>query len=271
MTMDLHLPPSLQPVRNERGISLLIALMSTLLLTALGLGLVMITITETMISANYRDGGETLYAADAGVERVMQELLTIPDWNQILSGALQSSFIDGAPSGTRTLADGQVIDLTAATNVRNCGKTTTCSPADMQAWSMERPWALNNPQWQLFAYSPLSGIIDTGTIASPIYVAVWVGDDPAEADNNPLVDGVDNAPGAGIIMLMAEAFGPNGTRTAIEVTVSRTDTTELERGYTGQRGQDEQNRRARKAAVQTPGKALGRAQASVDSGGFVSQ
>ena len=42
----------------------------------------------------------------------------------------------------------------------------------------------------------------------------------------------------------------------IELTVARTDTTELERGYTGQRGQDEQNRRARKAAVQTPGKTL---------------
>ena len=42
----------------------------------------------------------------------------------------------------------------------------------------------------------------------------------------------------------------------IEVTIARTDTTEIERGYTGQRGQDEQNRRARKAAVQTPGKAL---------------
>ena len=37
---------------------------------------------------------------------------------------------------------------------------------------------------------------------------------------------------------------------------ARTDTTEIERGYTGQRGQDEQNRRARKAAVQSPGKAL---------------
>lgn len=270
MTMELHFPPPLQPLRSERGISLLIALMSTLLLTALGLGLVMITITETMISANYRDGGETLYAADAGVERVMQELLTIPDWNQILSGALQSSFIDGAPSGTRTLGDGQVIDLTAATNIRNCGKTTTCSTADVQAWSLERPWAFNNPQWQLFAYSPLTDIIDTGTIASPIYVAVWVGDDPAETDNNPLIDG-GNEPGRGTIMLMAEAFGPNGTRTVIEVTVRRTDTTELERGYTGQRGQDEQNRRARKASVQSPGKALGRAEADVTTGGLVSQ
>ena len=49
----------------------------------------------------------------------------------------------------------------------------------------------------------------------------------------------------------------------IEVTIARTDTTEIERGYTGQRGQDEQNRRARKAAVQTPGKALTRTELSL--------
>ena len=77
-----------------------------MLLTALGLGLVMTTMTETMITANYRDGGEAMYAADAGVERVMQDLLTVPDWNRILHGAVQSSFVDGAPSGTRTLPDG---------------------------------------------------------------------------------------------------------------------------------------------------------------------
>jgi hypothetical protein len=50
----------------------------------------------------------------------------------------------------------------------------------------------------------------------------------------------------------------------IEVTLARTDTTEIERGYTGQRGQDEQNRRARKAAVQTPGKTLTRQEISIN-------
>ena len=44
-------PNPLHLGRSERGISLIIALMSTLLLTALGLGLVMITMTEAMISA----------------------------------------------------------------------------------------------------------------------------------------------------------------------------------------------------------------------------
>jgi hypothetical protein len=268
--MTTHPPRPLHLSRNERGISLIIALMSTLLLTALGLGLVMITMTETMISANFRDGGEAVYAADAGVERVMQDLLTVPDWNQILSGALQSSFIDGAPSGTRSIPGGGTLDLTAATNLMNCGKVTTCSDAEMDAWSLERPYELDNPRWRLYAYSPLSSIIDTGTILSPLYVAVWVADDPAETDGNPSADGTVG-PGAGVIMLRAKAFGPNGSEATIEAAVSRTNTTELERGYTGQRGQDEQNRRARKAAVQTPGKSLGRSEADVTAGGLVSQ
>jgi hypothetical protein len=270
MTMRAAPVRPLDPIRNERGISLIIALMSTLLLTALGVGLVMVSLTETMISANFRDGGEAVYAADAGVERVMQDLLTVADWNRILQGTLQSSFIDGAPSGTRTLSDGRTLDLSAATNMMNCAKTTTCSEADMDAWTLERPHEADNPRWQLYAYSPLSEIIDTGTVVSPMYVAVWIADDPAETDGDPTTDAATGN-GSGILMMRAKAYGPNGSEAAIEVTLARTDTTELERGYTGQRGQDEQNRRARKAAVQTPGKSLGRSQADISAGGFVTQ
>ena len=57
-------------------------------------------------------------------------------------------------------------------------------------------------------------------------------------------------------------------RAVIEMTVAKTDTTNLERGYTGQRGQDEQNRRARKAAVQTPGKALTQQEMGLATGGI---
>jgi len=253
---------------SERGIALLIALMSTLLLTALGLALVMTTMTETMITANFKDGGEATYAADAGVERVMQDLLTIPDWNRILSGAVQSPFIDGAPSGTRNLpGGGGTIDLTAATNLLNCNKTSTCSVTEMNAYTDERPWTTNNPRWKLFAYAPLDTIIDTGTIVSSFYVVVWIADDQSENDDDPTVDGGGSA-GGGILLMRAEAFGPQGAHSTIEVTLGRTDTTELERGYTGQRGQDEQNRRARKAAVQSPGKALTRSDMSASVGGF---
>ncbi len=59
----------------------------------------------------------------------------------------------------------------------------------MEAWSLERPYTVNNPRWQLFAYSPLADIIETGTMLSAMYIAVWIADDPAETDGNPLADG----------------------------------------------------------------------------------
>jgi hypothetical protein len=267
--MSVHANDPLHPIAGERGMALIIALMSTLLLTALGLGLAMTTMTETMLTANYRDGSEAMYAADAGIERVMQDLLTVPDWNRILNGAVKSSFIDGAPSGARTLADGSTIDLGAATNSLNCGKMTTCSIADMNTWTADRPYTTNNPRWQLFAYAPLADIIETGTVLSSMYVAVWIADDPAETDGDPTIDGGQPG-GRGVLLIRAEAFGSNGASSVIEATVARTDTTELERGYTGQRGQDEQNRRARKKAVELPGKALTRSELDVagSSGGF---
>lgn len=263
-------------VRSDRGVALIISMMTVLLMTALGVALMMMTMTEGKISSNYRDGNEALYAADAAVERVMQDLLTVPDWNTILSGATTSAFIDGPASGNRTLPDGSVMSLTDATNMVRCGKTT-CSDADLVAVTDERPWGANNPRWQLYSYGPMEEMISTQTINSRNYVIVWVADDPSECDGLPLTDGgAPVAPcttnqGTGVLAMLAHSYGPDGVRRVIEVTVARTDTTEIERGYTGQRGQDEQNRRARKAAVQTPGKALTRSDMTIASGGLVKQ
>ena len=59
--------------------------MAMMLLTALGAAVVMVSNTETHIAGNYRDSQEALYAADAAVERVVQDLLLIPRWNDILA------------------------------------------------------------------------------------------------------------------------------------------------------------------------------------------
>ena len=56
-------------------------------MTALGLALTLTTTTETTIAANHRMGQEALNAADAAIERAMQDLLAVPDWNRVLSGA----------------------------------------------------------------------------------------------------------------------------------------------------------------------------------------
>ena len=276
----MHKPLSLHVrVRQEDGMALIVALMAMMLLMALGMTLVMTTTTETKISANYSQGTEALYAADAAVERVMDDILTVPAWNDILQGNARSAFVDGSPSGTRTLPDGSTLDLTKATNMLDCGKAAGCSDAELNAFTDDRPWGLNNPRWQLYAYGPISSMLPTDTINSKDYVIVWIADDPSETDNDPTMDGqpgvncgagndpgCDANPGLGVLAMHAEAYGPFGAKRVIEVTIARTDTTEIERGYTGQRGQDEQNRRARKAAVQTPGKALTQKELSLTTG-----
>jgi hypothetical protein len=249
---------------------MIVAMMALLLMSALGIALVLTTSSETMIAGNFSNSSEALYAADAAVERSMEDILTVPDWNRLLDGSTQSAFVDGPPSGTRTLPDGSTIDLTQAINMANCQKVTTCSAADMNAVTSERPWGVNNPRWQLYSYAKLQDLLPaTDTINSPYYVMVMVADDPSDNDGDPTKDGADATnPGSGVVAMRAEAFGPRGTHKVIELTLARTDTTELERGYTGQRGQDEQNRRARKAAVQTPGKALTMQTLNMTAGGI---
>jgi hypothetical protein len=263
--MDAQSPLALRS--NERGIALIVTLMTLALLTALGLGLMVTTATEAALSVNNRDGAEAFYAADAGIERVMQDLLLAPDWNRILDGSVRSPFVDGPVGGSRTLPhDAGTLDLTTLTNMLNCEKATSCSAGDMNAYTLARPWGANNPRWQLYAYGPAQDLVGGTTINSAMYVVVWVADDPSENDNNPLQDGAGT--GKGIISLRAEAFGPGGAHRVIESTVARTDSSELERGYTSQRGQDEQNRRARKQAVGVPGQNLTRSAMSVSTGGL---
>ena len=271
MTRTTVIGRTLARAGNEHGSALVVALLSLLLLTALGLALTLTTMSETVIANNQRLGQEVANAADAAIERAMQDLLAIPDWNLALSGQEQSSFVDGGPSGTRVLPDGTTVNLTELTNLARCGHTSSCSSSEIttppDTARLERPWAANNPMWQLYAYGPITDLLPSGTVSSPIYVVVLVADDPSETDGDPLTDGNSGAnPGSGVVSLRAEAFGPNGTHRIIEATVARTASSGLERGYTGQRGQDEQNRRARKAAVQTPGKGLTAKQMTLTTG-----
>jgi hypothetical protein len=234
--------------KGERGSAIIISLLATVLLTSLGLGLVMLTSTEGAIASNFRQGHEALYAADGAIERVVQDVLLVPRWNDILAGTAQSAFIDNTL--TPTLPLGGTIDLTAIT-------------ADMQAQSdASAPWAANNPVWHLFAYGPLSDIGGAAVTKSSMYLAVWVADDPAETDDDPASDG------NGVITVLAQAIGPQGAIRTIEATVAKTDGTEIERGLIAQRGQEELNQRARKAAVQLPGKTLTTMDLSVTTGGM---
>jgi hypothetical protein len=171
---------------NEEGTALIIALMAMLLLTALAAAVVMVSSTEVKIAGNYNNGQETLYAADAAVERVVQDLLLIPRWNDILAGSVKSALIDGPDTTLKSVSGGTTILLCCAANSVTGQLQALTDTANL--------WDTNNPKWKLFAYAPLKDMLPDVEIDSASYIAVWVADDPADSidgvnpDGDPLVD-----------------------------------------------------------------------------------
>ena len=205
----------------QTGIVLVVTLMITLLMSAFAVALIMTTSVETRIASQFQRAQAGLYAADAIVERCLPDLLRVADWNQLLDGSAQSSFVDGPPGGTRTLADGSTLDLAATVNFANCRKTAACTAAEMDAVADDRPWGPNNPRWKLFAYGRLSDLPATGSVESPFYGVVMVGDDSSEIDGDPTLDAAWGTPGSGIVAIRGEAFGPGGAHKVVEMTVTR--------------------------------------------------
>jgi hypothetical protein len=204
---------------GSAGSVLVIVLLGMLLLSAMALATVLLATADTLAASNQRDARVALHAAEAALERAASELMRISDWSTVLSGTVASAFVDGPASGLRVLPGGRTVRLEQIANLANCGAAGICSPAACAALTDDRPWGPNNPRWRPYAY----GLVDTsGPGRVGVYVVVLVGDDPSENDNDPERDGTSPGnPGAGIILLRAEAFGPRESRRSVEAAVAR--------------------------------------------------
>ena len=206
---------------SQRGIALLIVILITTFLSALGIGVMMAVFMDRLATGNVAGAASLFYAADAGIEIAARDLARVADWNTVLSGAVRSDFTDRGVTGIGRFPGGGTVDLSAATNMLNCGKATTCTPAQMNANSRERPWGANNPRWRLYAYGPMAQLTELVRPA-PCYLAVWVADDYREQDGDPAADAsADTDAGHGIVRVHAEAFGVAGSRRVIEAELAR--------------------------------------------------
>src|SRR5262249_45612674 len=135
------------------------------------------------------------------------------------------AFRDGSPPGKRTLPGRVEVDPQEVQNLANCGRETACSETDMDRVTSDRPWGPNNPRWQLYGHGRLA-LLASSLVGRPLgdryYIVLMVADDPGENDDDPTTDGVrpDN-PGAGVLALRVEAFGPRGIHRRIDGTVGR--------------------------------------------------
>ena len=256
------------PLDDERGAALITALLATMLLTALGMAAMLVSNTEGMITANYRRSSEALYAADGAIERAMQDVLMVPRWNDILAAGTVPAGTPAVSGFTSSFVSGSAtaeLPLPAGGSVKLCCGTDSVSHQLQSETNTLNLWGANNPTWRLYAWGPFKSVVPTATVDSDVFVAVWIADDPSESDAKPLEDS------NGVLTIHAEAYGGGGTRKIVEVTVARTVGTEIERGQIAQRGQEELNQRARKAAVQMPGRALTRSRMNTATGTMVKQ
>lgn len=207
-------------IKTESGVALILVLLVTSFVSAVGLGLALVVFMDQLASGNHRSSAAMLYAADAGIELAARDLALLNDWNTALAGTTRGRFTDGAPTGVRAIPGGGAVNLTAETNLLNCGKRTSCTSGQMDANSRERPWGANNPRWRLYDYGPFQDLVNAARPA-PYYLAVWVADDSREGDNNPVADAEVDEPGRGVVRVHAAVFGPTGGRRAIEAELAR--------------------------------------------------
>jgi hypothetical protein len=138
-------------MNGNRGVALVLAIMAVGLLATLGFSLSILTGAEMRVAANYGDAHEAMFAAETALEFAIRETLGLADWTGVAAGNIRSTFVDGAPRGPRTLADGLSIDLTALTA------------------------SLRDRDWRLFAYGALNRLEN---VPSNAYIVVWVADEP---------------------------------------------------------------------------------------------
>jgi hypothetical protein len=210
---------------TDRGVALLAALVIMAIASAMGLGLALTTSLEPLAAAHFGANQSVRLAAEAGAAIAIHELAGMADWNLVLAGLAGSSTLEHAdievdlPDGTRAGLD----ELTARAT---CGRPGPCADSVRTAFTVDRPWGPNNPNWRVFGHGRLDRLIPEGAGLSPVVVVVWVADDPAELDGDPLSDsgvgpGGERRPGGCVLAVRAEAFGPRNAHGTVVATVTR--------------------------------------------------
>ncbi len=185
---------------DDRGAALVAVLLATALLSAIGAAVTVAADIDTAIASTLRIESELSYAAEAAVERALQDVRVTPDWTDILAGVAMSSFLD--PVALPVLPSGGTLDVPALTRQLQNETNAAYGGSD-------------TPRWHVFSSGRFADLAGSGSIESAAYLVVWVADDASEADGNPAVDN------NGVLLIHGQAFGSGGRTRALDITVTR--------------------------------------------------
>jgi len=192
---------------DERGSALFLTLVLVVLLGAVGAIALLAGQSETLLSANFRQGHEALYVADGALNRALTDLAVLPDWTPVVSGVATSSFVDGPAIGAKPMPAG-------GTAMLCCGGSSLTGELQLRGYGGS-DWGADTPQWRIYSWGPAADWLTPARIHSVFYSVVWAADDPSDGDGNPSIDS------NGRITLVALSIGPRGAQRAVQALVQR--------------------------------------------------
>jgi hypothetical protein len=152
---------------SERGVALIVALMALVLVAAITAGMMVLSTTETSISANFRDEQTAFFSSKAGIEEA-RDRLRIGAANTLRPGGAPAvTAFAGAPGGVVYIVNPNAArGETAASILTTYGDDEICK----ETQTVAVPCA-NNSMGQLVA---TPGNWETTVAASPTYAAAPV-------------------------------------------------------------------------------------------------
>jgi hypothetical protein len=185
--------------RADEGTAILLVMIVVLVLAGLAFAAVSLADLEGVASASDARALGVAYAADAAVERAIHDISVVTDWTTAVNGPAESSLYPRDPQLRAPW--GELLDISAMT-------------ADVQR-EPDSGVGANQARWRVFLAGPLSAMLpDTPPDVVP-YVVVWVGDDEADGDGNPMIDTNQ------VLRVRARALGPRGVRADREAVIER--------------------------------------------------
>jgi Tfp pilus assembly protein PilX len=231
---------------RQRGVALIAALLTLVLIAAITAGMIILSTTETSISANFRDEQTAFFASKAGIEEVRDRLRTGPTSPATLraAGVLPTAFA-GSPNSVLYIlnpANGETVAPWngAGNNYPDdeiCKETTTvsCSVNVQTGRSMPSGsgWYTSTTANAAYAAAPVlpwkwaritlkqnNSIqqYSTNGTTTNTWMTCWNGTNEY-ADPNPPATGC-TSPNLPVYVLTALAVTPSGTRRMVQTEVA---------------------------------------------------
>jgi hypothetical protein len=186
-------------IPTDDGAALLLVMIVVLVLAGLAFAAVSLADLEGAASVNDAHTLSVAYAADAAVERVIDDLGAVTDWTTALAGGVSSVLrsVDPRPPSPW----GELLDLDAMTREVQADPDVGVGP--------------DQTRWRVFLAGPLASMMPGPSPATPSYIVAWIGDDDGDGDGNPWVDANR------VLRIRARAVGPRGLRADREAVIER--------------------------------------------------